>query len=232
MTRETTTARAGLIEKDWPSIIARFGAGDQTVSYPVSEADMAADARFWSEVLSGYGVGPGSRVLVCSSGMEIGWTIPVRDAIGHLNGVVCPVEAWGWDARRFELFCRRLTPDVLLGANRANIDGMAGIVEPSEGLSAVEHLLVHPDAVDPLLDAGISRPGIVVWLGPAAGVSLADGSGIGFDESQWTIDDEDGELVVSSKGNRAADFDRQRTGVAGHVETTAAGPRIVLDELG
>jgi hypothetical protein len=61
-------------------------------------------------------------------------------------------------------------------------------------------------------------------------VSQPDGSGLAVDEDEWAVDEENGELLITTVGPRAASFDRQPTGVRGHLERTPAGARIVLEE--
>lgn len=228
MTRQSTIERAARIQKDGPTVIGRFHVDGEPVDFPLAEADVDVDVRFWQGVLSGYGVGKGDRVVVSAFAYEFPWFQPARMAVAQLGASYSNVEQWGWDARRLEMFVRRVSPRVVLGLGKENVEGLSNIVEPAERLGPVPTLLARPDAVDPLDDAGLSPAGLVVKLGPAVGVGLADGSGIAFDESQWEFGSEGGELTISTRGSRAASFAAQRTGVRGTVEQTPAGARLVL----
>lgn len=231
MTRSSSIRRAAEISKPWPTVIGRFHVGGQSRDFAVSEADLKTDARFWAEVLRGYGFESGSRIVVSAFNYEMPWTYPVRRAAALLGGSYSNVEHWGWDARRLAQFCRQLEPTVLFGVGRENLEGLGNIVDLGEALAPVEHLLVRPDALDYLAEAGLTPSGVVTWIGPAAAVTLSDGSGIAIDETQWKVESVDGVLHVSTRADRAAVFDREATSVRGGVEQTSAGVRIHLDEL-
>jgi hypothetical protein len=231
MTRQSSIERAAQIDKPWPKVIGRFRVGDEAVDFPISEEDLDTDARFWAGVLGGYGIGRGSNVVFSAFNYEMPWMHPARCATMNLGGAYSNVEHWGWDARRLELFCRRINPQMLFGIGGDNIRGLAGIVDVEEALAPVKHVLVRPDALGELSEVGLAPAGIVKWLGPAVAVSMPDGSGIGFDESQWHLESIEDVLHVSSRAERAASFDQQSTGVRGTVEKTDRGLRLHLDEV-
>lgn len=229
MTRQSIIERAARLEKPGPALIARFHPHGEPVDYPVSEDDLERDVDFWRGVLAGYGVGRGSRVVVTALAWELPWFQPARVAVARLGGSYSNAEFWGWDARRLEMFCRRLEPQVVIGPGRELVEGLGNIVDPAERLGGVRGLLVRPDALETLRDAGVTPAGIVTPIGPTVAVSLADGSGVAIDDTQWRIDEQDGELLATSVAPRAAAFERQRTGVRGRVERTPTGPRLVLE---
>ena len=229
MTRQSSITRAAALEKPGPAFIARFALDRESVDFPVSESDLDRDTSFWRTILAEYGVGRGSRVVVLASGAETPWYEPARRAVATLGGSYSNVELMGWDARRLDMYCRRLDPIVVLGLGRVSADGLAAIADLNERLGSIPVLLARPDAVDVLSGAGVTPRGLVMSIGPALAVTPADGGGLAYDTEQWLIEVDSGELLISSLPGRAAKFDQQRTGVRGAVQQTSTGPRLMVD---
>ena len=231
MTRQSTIERAARLRgKPGLACIGRFSVDGEAVDFPYSEDDLARDAAFWSEVLAGYGVTRGRRILVTAVAWELPWMHPVRLGATRLGASCSNTEAFGWDARRLDTFIRWTSPHAVLGPGREVLETLGNAGDLAERLQGIPALLVRPDGVETLQEAGINPAGVVAQLGPAAAVSLPDGNGLAVDESEWSVTEEDGDLLITAVGPRAARFDRQRTGVRGHVEQTPAGPRIVLED--
>jgi hypothetical protein len=231
MTRQSTAERTALLPgKAGLACIGRFDLEGGHVDFPCSEEDLQRDAASWGRVHSAYGVARGKRVVVTALPWELPWAVPLRLGVTCAGGTYSNTELWGWDARRLDLFIRRLSPYAVIGPGQELIEALAGLTDLAERLADVPVLLVRPDAVQALEDAGVHPTGIVVPLGPTSAVSLPDGSeGLAVDESEWNVEDEDGELLITTVGPRAATFHRQRTGVRGRVEQTPLGARIHLE---
>lgn len=232
MTRQSSIERAAQLEgKTGLVCIGRFFVDGEAVDFPYAEDDLSRDADFWSGVLRGYGIDRGRRTLVSALAWELPWSQSVRVGTNRAGGTYANAEFWGWDARRFDLFLRRTQPHAVVGLGREMVDSLGNLVEDvAARLSAVPVLLVRPEAVESLRNVGVNPAGVVGPIGPAVAVSLPDGSGLAVDEREWTVYDEDGELLITTIGPRAATFARQRTGVRGHVERTTIGTRIVLEQ--
>jgi len=229
MTRQSTIERAARLQgKPGLACIGQFSVDGEAVDFLYSEDDLARDAAFWAQVLAGYGVTRGMRILVTGVAWEMPWMHPPRLGAVRLGASYSNTEAFGWDARRLDTFIRWTSPRVVLGPGREVLESLGNAGDLAERLQSVPVLLVRPDGLETLRDAGIRPAGVVAQLGPAAAVSLPDGSGIAVDESEWSVTEEDGELLVTAVGPRAARFDGQRTGVRGHVEQAPVGLRIVL----
>jgi hypothetical protein len=93
---------------------------------------------------------------------------------------------------------------------------------------AVPHVLAMPDAIAPLAALG-ARAKPIAMVGPMLAVGYPSVDGLFFDERQWVVAVQDGEFIVTTLGDRAARFDRQRTGVRGNVDITK--PRLWLETL-
>jgi hypothetical protein len=228
MTRQSTIERAARLTGKGPAMLGRFQVDGDPVDFTVGEEDLDRDTTFWRGVLAGYGVGPGSRIVVVGSVPDSPWLEPPRMAANALGGSYSNVDAWSWDARRLDMYCRRLPVTLVLGLGAETVQALASLTNVQERLGPVPTLLARPDALKPLRGEGVTNAGVLVPLGPALAVTLADGRGMAYDESEWLIEAADGELVVSTRGPRHTRFDRQRTGVAGAVVAADGGSRLVL----
>jgi hypothetical protein len=231
MTRQSTIERAARLEgKPGLVCIGRFLVDGEAVDFPYSEDDLVRDAGYWGGLLSRYGIARGGRVVVSALAWELPWALAVRVGVNRAGGSYSNAELWGWDARRLDMFVRRLSPHAVIGPGRELIESLGNIVDLEERLGHVPVLLVRPDAVPSVEDAGVRPTGVIAPLGPTVAVSLPDGSGLAVDEDEWSVDEQDGELLITTAGPRAATFHRQRTGVRGHVDRTSAGTRIHLED--
>lgn len=228
MTRQSTIERSARLTGKGPAMIGRFQVDGSPFDFTVAEEDLDRDATFWQRVLAGYGVGIGSRIVVVGSVPESPWLEPPRMAVAALGGSYSNVDAWSWDARRLEMYCRRLPVSVVLGIGGETVQALAAITDVRERLGSVPVLLARADGLEALRREGVDHAGLLVSIGQATAVTMADGSGIAYDESEWLIEAVDGELVVTARGPRHSVPKRQRSGVAGSVFATDAGARLVL----
>lgn len=228
MTRQSTIECAARLTGKGPAMLGRFQVDGDPVDFTINEDDLDRDAMFWRTVLAGYGVGPGSRIVVVGSVPESPWLEPPRMAAAALGASYSNVDSWSWDARRLDMYCRRLPVSVVLGLNAETVQALASITDVQKRLGPVPTLLVRPDALEPLREKGVTHADVLVPVGPTLAVTLADGSGIAYDESEWLIEAADGELVVSTRGPRHTRLKRQQTGLAGAVVAAEGGSRLAL----
>lgn len=196
--------------------IARFHVGGQPVEFEISHDDMARDTAWAAGVLRRSGLGPANALLAVGGLFEAPWLAPFTRAATDVGATVAHADRWGWDARRSELFVRRLPVTMLVGLTAEVAQSLVG-AEQLEHLSRVPFLLVRPDAVAPLTAAGLS-PGTFAKIGPLVAVATSPGQPLEYDAAEWRLDDgDDGELLVSTVGPRLATFDRAPAGCRGRV---------------
>jgi hypothetical protein len=131
-----------------------------------------------------------------------------------------------WDSYRLETFLRLFKLKLVFGISPQTLDGLeAAGHDIGKVFSTSELLAALPGAHERLTAKGF-KPWRITWLGPILAVDPCDGTGGRFDTSQWTLDAENGEILVSSKPGRTARFDRARTGTRGRIETVDGQPRL------
>lgn len=227
MSQHSTIARAAQLERPGIAWIGRCPAGPEVIDFTVTEADHARDSAWAAEVLGAYGIGRGSHVLITATPSETPWVDSFRAGAAIVGAVHSNAEPWNWDARRAEMYIRRLQTQILIGLAPETITAMAQLADVGERLGSIRTILARPAAIPLLTESGIDA-GVYLAVGPAVAVSAPDGEGLIFNSAEWSIESVDGQLVVSTVGPRAANFDRVQTGIAGEVITTPNGPRVIL----
>jgi hypothetical protein len=193
--------------------IGRYSVGDATVQFPIDRADLERDTDWATDVLAEYGIQRGRRVHIISGGWESPWYAPFFAAVRRLDATYTCADIFGFDARRTDLFLRRLTPHVVLGLP---VDVVAGLAdaEQLDNLRPVPHILARPDAAVELAGGGISA-GVFACVGPAAAVTRSGSDLLSYDSREWQIDGPNGELQVTTVGDRAHRASAAPTGIRG-----------------
>lgn len=231
MTQQSTIARAAQLDRPGIAWIGRFTAGAErsdVIDFVVSENDLERDSAWAAGILRGYGIQRGDHVLILATPGDTPWVDQFRVAAHTIGAVHSNAEAWNWDARRSEMYIRRLDTKMIVGIAAETIEAMGQIDGAIERLAGVRTVLARPGAGPALAAVGIDA-GQIVRIGPAVAVSAPDGSGLCVNDDEWSVQADDGELVVTSVGPRFTKAERQRTGVRGSVASTRSGVRITLE---
>jgi hypothetical protein len=213
MTLVGSVAAAATLELPALWGIGRYAAGDATVQFPINRGDLERDTAWATEVLAGYGVQRGRRVHVISGGWESPWYAPFFAAVHRLGATYTCADIFSFDARRTDLFLRRLTPHVVLGLP---VDVVAGLADADQldDLRPVPHILARPDAVGQLAGAGIET-GVFACVGAATALTRSGSALLSYDDREWRIDAPDGEFLVTTVGERAHGAAAAPSGVHG-----------------
>jgi hypothetical protein len=215
MTLTGSAAAAATLERPALWGIGRYVVGDTTVQFPIDRADLERDAAWATDLLAEYGVRRGRWVHIISGGWESPWYAPFFAAVRRLGATYTCADIFGFDARRTDLFLRRLTPHVVLGLPVDVVVGLAD-AEQLDNLRPVPHVLARPDAAAELAAAGIAT-GIFAPVGPATAVTRPDSDLLSYDSQEWRIDAPNGELLVTTVGERAHRVSSAPTGVRGEL---------------
>jgi len=198
--------------------VGQFFDGTRRVPYPVTAADIEADTAAAGRALASLGIGRGHTVLFVSLVSEIVQTVPFHDALSQLGGICSAADATTFDAPRTPKLVRQLHPRAVFGVNGDVLDGLEQEgLDLSEAFAGVPVLGAHPGAMARLAAAG-AAPLVWAFFGPAVGVECAPGAGAHVDEAIWTVDVDDGEIVIAPRRQRAISSARYRTGATGELE--------------
>jgi phenylacetate-coenzyme A ligase PaaK-like adenylate-forming protein len=218
-----------------PFVVGRYFDADgnrQPLAYSTLELERARHAMV--RLLRSFHFQTGSNVLVTSMFDESAQLMAAERAIQSCGMVVVSADATLFDANRVESIARRFKLAAALGISADTLAGLKASGHDPATVFANMVIWARPDAYEEL--KAVPSLNVLRWqaLGPAVALECQRGNGMHFDRHEWHIEEENGELLVSSLLQRSQSFMRMRTGVRGHVETSVCGcgnldPRIVLE---
>ncbi len=204
--------------------IARFLVGDEPVEWVVSHAEIGRDAQSAGAALERLGFTAGDRMLVVSMLADAPHFWPFSLAGLMAGGQLSYADASPFDAHRSAMFLRTLDYRVVLAVTDGVLDGLEqGGHDPAALLADVPVVVARGGAAERLAARGVATHAMAL-LGPAVALAPVAGAPPEVDPELWDLEAVDGQLVVTSRTERAQPFVRQPTGVAG----TADGPRVLL----
>ncbi len=216
MTLISSASAAATLERPALWGIGRYLVGERPVSFPIGRAELERDIAWATDVLDGYGIHRGRKVHIVSGGWESPWYLPFFAAVQRLHATYTIGDIFGFDARRTDLFLRRLTPHLVIGLSADITRGLADGGQ-LDNLRPVPHVLARPEAVTELRGAGIEA-GVFAPVGAATALTLAGGTDLSYATAEWHISATDGELRLSTVGERAFEVSDAPTGVRGDVD--------------
>ena len=198
----------GVGQAEFPSHIAPL---------PVSWDEIDRDTE-WAERMAGLiGLTADQFVLYTLNHSQSAQMWPWLHVAFRRKARFATVMPIAWDAGRLEMYIRRFKVDHLFGVAPVTLDGLAAAGhDPAEVLSRVGRVSAQPGAWERLTEAGL-KPWRLTWLGPMLMIDPCDGSGGRFDASHFLLEAVDGEILLTSRPNRTARFEREATGVRGEI---------------
>ncbi|MES2258422.1 MAG: hypothetical protein V4724_07885 [Pseudomonadota bacterium] len=184
---------------------------------PYSALELERSRRAMVRVLSTFHFRAGSNVLVTALMDEGAQLMGAERAVMSYGMVVVSADSSPYDAGRVESILRRFELVAAIGITEATLDGLARLGHDPVKLFADKVIWARPGAYERLA----ALPGLKVyrWLevGPAVALECREGAGAHIDRFEWTVDEVDGEVVLTSRLERAYEFEHHKTGVRGHV---------------
>ena len=218
------TATGWPAQQPWAIGLLRLPGGYQP--YAVSARDIERDTAWAMHVFEWIGLKAGEPVHLIGAGCdnEILW--PYENALIRMRapfGVAEPVRI---DAARTNMFLRRFRMQAVIGLSGELVDGLVAAGRDLEHLLGHSIIVALPDACAKLGDAGLA-PWKMLPVGPMYAFEPPAGGGARYDASEWFVEADGEELLLTSLASRASPFVRLRTGVKGRVEVGPAG-RLLL----
>jgi hypothetical protein len=180
---------------------------------PLSFDDIRHDSEAAEAALLALGLPERSVIVLTSTVADVGYFHPLQAAARTLDLVVCNADASAMDVDRVEMFARLLPVAAVIGVTDAVVDGIlerGG--DPKTFFASVPVVVASGSAQQRLADAGSDALPFEI-LGPLLAFPCRERS-LHFDGRQWSIDDDQGTLLVSSRGRAVAvtHFDTGRVG--------------------
>lgn len=187
------------------------------VDQPLSWADIDHDIAFAGRILDLMGVKSGDLCFYSFLYGQSAQFWPFMKATYDRGGHMGSGMPTAWDAYRLETYLRLFKMKLHFGASSALLDGLEGAGHDiAKVFSSAETVVAFPGAWERLTAKGL-KPWRVFWLGPTLAVDLCDGGGGRFDTSQWALESEGGDILITSAPSRLGQFQRARTGARGEI---------------
>lgn len=214
----TSTSHAALTaQTPWAIALLRLPSGYQP--YAVSRRDMERDTEWALKVFDRMGLKKGLPIQLIGAGSDNATLWPYENACirhGIPFGMGEPVQI---DAGRSDMFLRRFQMQAAIGLAAGVLDGfLAAERDLKKLLGEVPVLAAMPDACERLKAIGLASWRIV-QVGPIYAFEAPGGGGARYDMSEWLVEDDGTQLLLTSLAPRACPFVRLKTGVRGKVET-------------
>lgn len=195
--------------------IAQYDDGTRRVPWPVSHAEIERGMGGAIPTLAGVGVDAGSRVLWCTLLSEAAhfWPLFIGTMLGGAQFSLA--DATAPDALRVGMFLRRLEYRAVMGVNDAVLDGFDELGRSyADVFGGVPVVGARPGAYERLRAVGLT-PHWFVLCGPAVAIAVEPGGPARVDPGEWTLHEEYGRILVTSRRPRASVFDRTPTAIRG-----------------
>jgi hypothetical protein len=219
------------IELASPIAVGRFMHGDTSVFLPFSAAEVERARSAMLRLLRTFHFRSGQNVLFCSVLDDAAQVIPLERACMSYGLVVLSADSHFFDASRVESILRRFEVAATFGVTAATLDGLEALGIDPRAVFAKTLVWASPAAYERLR----GMPGLRRWLevGPALGLECSAGQGLHICRFEWKVEEEDGEIVLSSRLSRAMPFARYRSAIHARLETGVcacgnADPRLIL----
>jgi hypothetical protein len=211
------TAAAATLPRPQLYGIAGWRVGADEFEYEIGWDEFERDVDWTESLLTAAGLRTGDLVLITGQNCEGPWISPVAHALRRLGVTYTCAEVWSFDARRTSMFLQRLPIRAVIGLGGDTVAALEPEQPPiADLLRNVDFVWARPDAVARLtsLTAEVLP---FVPLGPALAMGLPGRPGAAVNADEWTVDSDDGQLVVTNARERASSFDRSPTGLRGHM---------------
>ena len=217
---QTPLETSGNQAQHWAIGLLRLPGGFQP--YPVSLRDIERDTLWATKVFEWIGIERGKPVHLIGTGCdnEILW--PYENALIHMKvpfGVAEPVAI---DAPRTDMFLRRFTMQAVIGLSGEIVEALILLERDLKTLLGHSKLVALPETSNKLRQAGLA-PWRMIPVGPIFAFEPPDGRGARYDMSEWLVEDDGRQLLLTSVAPRACPFVRLRTGVKGKIEIRTTG---------
>jgi hypothetical protein len=216
-----------------PLSVGRYFAADgkrETLAYSMLELERARLAAV--RVLDSFHFRSGGNVLLTSMWDEGAQLMPVERAIMSYGLVAVSADSSVFDAQRVESIVRRFPLIGAMGITAGTLDGLEKLGHDPARLFAGPVVWARPGAYERLKPLGGLKVYRCLELGPAFAFECPCGAGAHLDRYEWAVEEQDGEVLLSSRLPRCESFTRLRTGVKARVVHGVCGcgnpdPRVV-----
>lgn len=202
-----------------PEFIGCYDVAGARHFYGATAQEIDRSAFALSRVLRSFDFAPGSNILTISMVPEVIQYGAFERAVQMLGFYGLNADDSPFDAGRVESIVRQFAPVAVCGVAKSTLDGLAMMGHDPAKIFAGRVVWARPDAFDALVALGVAARR-VASIGPMLALECASG-GLHYDNREWTLEAEDGALILSNRMNRVEPVDRLAVGYQGAIGTHA-----------
>lgn len=204
----------------------------QLLPYSMIEVDRSRKAVV--RILNTFHFRTGGNILLTALFTDTAHLTAVERAIMSYGMVAANADSSLFDAKRVESIARRFNLVGAIAITADTLDGLAGLGHDVATLFAGIPVWARPGAYERLR----AIPGLKVFriaeVGPALAMECSQAAGAHIDRFEWDVQEDNGEVVLTSRLDRSIGFEHYRTGIKAKVVHSAckcgnADPRIIFD---
>jgi hypothetical protein len=217
-----------------PYFVGHFWDGQDWNYLPMTHREVERSVIANIRILDTFRVPPRSGALVISSHDNWVMAIPLEEALMRSRQIIFNADNSPFEAGRIEAFLRRFNPPMVFGVSTQVLQGLENTGhDPRQLLAGRTVWCVDREAWQQLADVETLRLRQWRQIGPASAMECAAGAGLHVDTQEWLLEQDQGEIVITSRMNRYPELLRTRTGLRGHIDHSCcacgiAHPRIIL----
>jgi hypothetical protein len=200
-----------------PAYVGRYIDQGKIIPLPLSDRDLKRQEEHVKAVLDTFDFKKqryGLLISLMSQGVTF---LPFELALMRQGMICCNCDDSPYEAGRIESILRRFDPAFTAGVTAQVLDGIKAAGFDQDKLFADSMVWAKPDAYERLK----SVPGIRLlrWLelGPALALECRFHHGAHISDREWKVEEENGELLITSRLDRATPITRLKTGIRGTV---------------
>jgi hypothetical protein len=203
----------------------------QPLPFSLIETDRSRKAI--TRIMNTFHFRTGGNILLTALFNDAAHLTAAERAIMSYGMVAANADSSLFDAKRVESIVRRFNLAAAMAISADTLDGLTGLGFDPAQLFAGMPVWARPGAYERLA----ANPDLKVFricaVGPALAMECAQGNGAHIDRFEWDVQEEDGEVVLSSRLDRCVPFHQYRTGIKARVVHSActcgnADPRLVF----
>ncbi len=218
-----------------PLAVGRYtDANGQPKSLPFTLLESERARRAFTRVLQTFHFRTGSNLLLTSLFHESAQIMPLERAIMSYGMVAVTADSSLYDAKRVESITRCFDLAAAVGISADTLTGLEQLGFKPENLFADMVVWARSDAYEKLNAIASLNVFRLIEIGPAVALECHAGNGAHIDRFEWYAEEQQGEIVLTSRLSRATPFDGYKTGIRGKLVHGAcqcgnADPRILLE---
>lgn len=218
-----------------PMAVGRYiDAAGARKSLPFSLVELERARVAALRVLSTFHFRTGTNVLLTAMWDECAQLQAVERAIMSYGMVAVSAEASIYDAMRVASIIRRFQLVAAVGITPGTLEGLVKLGHNPAELFANMVIWARPGAYEQLRAHEHLDVHYCTEVGPAIAMECKAKAGAHIDRYEWLVEEEGGEVVLSSRLERSKCFSKFRTGVYGKVihgvcDCGNPDPRVILD---